>query len=231
MRQVVIDTDAKYEKIGSCVSGHKLFLCSQLQVPLRWNIRVLYAMTLFLLIATPPADTWATECGQDGRTYKVRHYSRNVLKGRFCVSNPLEYAWEKKKRIRDFMEPGMMDKDNKELDNSFLMDFGNDRDDFALKFEGNFHFEQGYYEFCVAADDDIRLSIDGKTIIRELRDEGYNHKPITKLYEFRKEGWHRLKVDYSEYWGKANLLVDWWHSSQPGKDCRREWRALLDASR
>jgi hypothetical protein len=67
-------------------------------------------------------------------------------------------------------------------------------------------FERGAYRFRVAADDGVRMYVDGRRIIDAWRDQG------TTVYESSDEhlsGDHTIKLEYYEHGGAAVIQLSW----------------------
>ena len=86
------------------------------------------------------------------------------------------------------------------------------RDDFSIRWQGNFNFDAGNYEFVTISDDGVRLYIDGEIVIDRWYDQPatihYAKKQLTK-------GRHRITMDYFERSGQALAQLFWAKAEKP----------------
>ena len=80
-------------------------------------------------------------------------------------------------------------------------------DNFSVRWTRTMHFERGAYRFRVAADDGVRLYVDGRRIIDAWWDQG------TTTYEsgaiHLSGGNHTVKLEYYEHGGAAVIQLSW----------------------
>lgn len=79
-------------------------------------------------------------------------------------------------------------------------------DNWSARFGADVFFNEGTYRFTLRADDEVRLSIDERTIISTL-DAGQPGNILTA--EVALAGSHKLQIDYREITGAANLSLTW----------------------
>jgi hypothetical protein len=79
-------------------------------------------------------------------------------------------------------------------------------DNFSARWTQTIHFEEGYYEFSVGADDGVRLFVDGKIVIDDWRDTAHTtrrssiHVPA---------GPRTVRLEYYEATGQAAVRLTW----------------------
>ncbi len=78
-------------------------------------------------------------------------------------------------------------------------------DTFSAAYEGSFDFEAGTYRFDVAADDGVRIYVDGNRILDKWQDQMAKFSPEVKLTS----GKHTVKVEYYEQGGGSSLSLKW----------------------
>lgn len=79
-------------------------------------------------------------------------------------------------------------------------------DTFSVRWDGNFEFTGGNYNFSATADDGIRVYIDGTRVLNKWFDQS------PKTYTFSKTisaGTHSIRVDYYEKGGGAIAKFNW----------------------
>ena len=83
---------------------------------------------------------------------------------------------------------------------------------FSVLWEGRFPFESGLYRFRVAADDGVRLWVDGRLAIDEWKPQ-----PISVFHRViaLEKGYHEVRVEYYERTGKAGIKASWRHEASP----------------
>lgn len=79
-------------------------------------------------------------------------------------------------------------------------------DNWSARFGADVFFNEGTYRFNLRADDEVRLSIDERTVISTL-DAGQPGNILTA--EVALAGTHKLQIDYREITGAANLSLTW----------------------
>jgi hypothetical protein len=79
-------------------------------------------------------------------------------------------------------------------------------DTFAAYWMGNFDFNGGTYTFSTTADDGVRVSIDGVTVIDAFYDQGPTTYTATRTLS---PGIHLIEVQYYENGGGAVLKLSW----------------------
>lgn len=78
---------------------------------------------------------------------------------------------------------------------------------FSAAYEGEIHFpEAGEYEIFLASDDGSRLDLDGKVLIDNL---GIHPVRVARASARFGEGWHPVRIEYSDVGGEAFLKL-WW---------------------
>ncbi len=107
-----------------------------------------------------------------------------------------------------------LDGDPKDLANTPVIDFdwNNEqptdaiwRDKFSVRWLGDFEFAAGGYEFIARADDGIRVWVDDQLIIDRWKYKKAEYHAIVNL----PAGTHRIKVEYFEAGGPANVDLMW----------------------
>jgi PA14 domain len=79
-------------------------------------------------------------------------------------------------------------------------------DNFSVRWTGQFQFSGGNTTFTVAADDGVRLYVDGTLLIDAWIDEGATTYTATRTLT---AGQHEVKVEYYERTGDAVIQVLW----------------------
>ena len=79
-------------------------------------------------------------------------------------------------------------------------------DNFSARWERTENFEAGRYRFTVAADDGVRVYVDGRLIIDRWIDSSAT--PLSAEMELN-AGSHTVRVDYYEHGGQASIVFDW----------------------
>lgn len=87
-------------------------------------------------------------------------------------------------------------------------------DNFSVRFGTETFFPAGTYRFYVDADDQVRLSIDERSIIDTLNG-GQIGQTLTA--DVQLAGMHRMQIDYREFTGIAYLKVSWQNVLDIGK--------------
>lgn len=87
-------------------------------------------------------------------------------------------------------------------------------DNFSIRFGTETFFPAGTYRFYVDADDQVRLSIDERSIIDTLNG---GQTEQTLIADVQLAGMHRLQIDYREFTGVAYLKVSWQNVLDIGK--------------
>ncbi len=152
----------------------------------RWT---LFAVVFALLISAASLTT-----AQQGVTWKVdifnNAYLINPPQSQTTITGPIFYEW-------GFSGPvsGVVD-------------------NFSMRFGTETFFPAGTYRFYVQADDQVRLSIDERSIINTL-ESGQTDQVMTA--DVTLAGPHRLQVDYREFTGVAYLKVSWQNIADIGK--------------
>ncbi|MDD2759584.1 MAG: PA14 domain-containing protein [Methylomonas sp.] len=83
-------------------------------------------------------------------------------------------------------------------------------DNFSARWRGQFDFKDGQYAFNAAADDGLRILLDGKPILDVWQGASAQaHKAEVSL----DAGRHLVEVEYFEAKGNASIQVDWLHQS------------------
>ena len=79
-------------------------------------------------------------------------------------------------------------------------------DHFSARWQGNFNFSGGAYTFTTTADDGIKISVDGLTLINQFKDQ-----PATTytMVQNLSAGTHLVTVEYYENTGNAVAKVNW----------------------
>ncbi|MDM5157511.1 PA14 domain-containing protein [Bacillus sp. DX1.1] len=80
-------------------------------------------------------------------------------------------------------------------------------DDFSARFTKTEYFDGGDYTFSVKADDGIRVYVDDRAIINSWQS---SDSGIRKAKVSLTKGQHKLRVEYFEGGGQANLAVDYY---------------------
>src|SRR3989344_3095 len=79
-------------------------------------------------------------------------------------------------------------------------------DTFSIKWEGDFTFESGTYNFSTTIDDGVRVYVDNVLVIDQWKDQGattyVSQRSITS-------GVHRVKMEYYESGGQAVAKLLW----------------------
>ena len=88
---------------------------------------------------------------------------------------------------------------------------GVNNDQFSVRWDGLFTFEQGTYLFRDRADDGIRLWVDGQLLIDQWKDQGATDFGV---YREMTAGEHQIKVEYYDRGAEATAKV-WWKKSTP----------------
>jgi len=79
-------------------------------------------------------------------------------------------------------------------------------DTFSARWQGNFDFTTGTYEFTATADDGVRLYLDGRLLIDQWKDQSAaTYKATTTV----SSGSHLLRMDYYENGGQASSRLSW----------------------
>lgn len=76
---------------------------------------------------------------------------------------------------------------------------------FSGRWQGQFDFEPGTYEFTSLSDDGVRVWVDDQVLI----DAWVNQASTAYTKQLWLSGRHRVKVEYFENWGGAVLNVSW----------------------
>lgn len=80
------------------------------------------------------------------------------------------------------------------------------REEFSMRWKGNFTFAEGDYTFHARADDGVRVYVDGVLLI----DQWQNQAATTYTAPLQlTAGQHAVVVEYYENWGDAEISVDW----------------------
>ena len=100
--------------------------------------------------------------------------------------------------------------EKQENSNSLLRDSlpeGMERENFSVRWTGEFFFEDKTYMFKAESDDGIRVWLDGNLIINEwrLQDEPARYRVIHSL----EKGYHAIKIEYFNGSGKAVANFSW----------------------
>ena len=82
---------------------------------------------------------------------------------------------------------------------------------FSARWQGQFSFEDGEYDFNIHGDDGIRVWVDGQLILDEWRDQDERFQLTAMLTE----GIHTVRVEYFDSWWVAGVAVDW--RRKPGR--------------
>jgi hypothetical protein len=79
------------------------------------------------------------------------------------------------------------------------------RDDFSVRWSGNFSFAAGRYTFTTYSDDGVRLYVDGQQVIDSWRSmRGYRSATLDLS-----EGTHSVRLEYFERTGAALVRLSW----------------------
>jgi hypothetical protein len=79
-------------------------------------------------------------------------------------------------------------------------------DQFSARFEGDFTFESGEYDFKTISDDGVRVYVDGVLLVDYWTTHGASPSDRSKIMT---AGTHRIKVEYFDGGGWA-VLQSWW---------------------
>jgi hypothetical protein len=79
-------------------------------------------------------------------------------------------------------------------------------DDFSARWTQTLHFAEGYYEFSVAADDGVRLFVDGKIVVDDWRNTAYTTRRSSIQLS---EGAHTVRLEYYEATAHAAVRLSW----------------------
>ena len=82
---------------------------------------------------------------------------------------------------------------------------GVNADQFSARFTRTVTLPGGVFTFTIAADDGIRVKVDGATILDRWIDQAATYRVDLPL----EAGNHKIAVEYYERWGNANLSVSW----------------------
>jgi len=85
-------------------------------------------------------------------------------------------------------------------------------DRFAARWQGEFEFTGGTHEFVATADDYVRVTVDGQVVI-----SGWWEQP-TRTFRATVDlsaGTHRVRVDYADGSGLAEISVKWAEQAKP----------------
>src|SRR5204863_2023628 len=78
-------------------------------------------------------------------------------------------------------------------------------DNFSARWTRTVPFPEGVYRFTVAADDGVRVFIDG-----QLKFDRWQDQAITQTFDAPLTGGnHQIRVEYFEHWGSAVLKLSW----------------------
>ena len=80
------------------------------------------------------------------------------------------------------------------------------RDNFSVRWTMTTSLSAGQYQFVVAADDGVRLYLDGKLIIDKWQDQGATTYSSIKMLN---AGTHTIKMEYYERYGQATAHLNW----------------------
>ena len=81
------------------------------------------------------------------------------------------------------------------------------RDNFSIRWTGNWQFENGNYNFHADFDDGMNIYIDGQLVITSWR-QGTQEKVVDKTVEMT-AGWHEIKVEYYKLDNFAIAKLNW----------------------
>ncbi|MEA3408582.1 MAG: PA14 domain-containing protein [Chloroflexota bacterium] len=85
-------------------------------------------------------------------------------------------------------------------------------DNFSVRWRRTISFEEGTYRFWAAADDGVRLFVDGERLINDWRDSSANRLEADAAL---KAGKHEVVVEYYERGDRASIEVGWERLATP----------------
>ncbi len=85
-------------------------------------------------------------------------------------------------------------------------------DNFSARWTRKVDFKSGTYIFRVQVDDGVRLWVDDALLIDSWRDGSSRRIEAERQID---EGKHRVKVEYYEHTGAAQIEVSWWREEEP----------------
>ncbi|MGH9800369.1 MAG: PA14 domain-containing protein, partial [Blastocatellia bacterium] len=85
-------------------------------------------------------------------------------------------------------------------------DCGVNPDNFSVRWTRNVAFASGAYRFTVAADDGVRLLIDGQERLNHWNDQPLMTQTVDVQLA---AGNHRITLEYYERWGSAAIRLNW----------------------
>ncbi len=150
--------------------------------------------TLLVVIFALLTAALSLSAAQAGVTWKVDIYNNPYLidppQSQTTITGPIFYEW------------------------GFSGPISGVVDNFSMRFGTEVFFPAGTYRFYVQADDQVRLSIDERSIISTL-EFGQTDQVLTA--DIALSGTHRIQVDYREFTGVAYLKVSWQNVADIGK--------------
>jgi uncharacterized protein YraI len=82
-------------------------------------------------------------------------------------------------------------------------------DNFSIRFTSSQTFSAGTYQFVVAADDTVRLIIDGNPVINNFNPSSGRPLTTDTVNVTLTAGVHNITVEYNEFIGEAIIQVQW----------------------
>lgn len=83
---------------------------------------------------------------------------------------------------------------------------------FSVRWQGRFNFDESWYQFDTLSDDGIRVFVDGETVVNAWR---HQDGATFSGKIFLNQGMHLVRVEYFEGMGGAGVRVNWDKTSPP----------------